>query len=101
LLALFILEPVRIRVGSEEGRSGFIARHAKIYDRTLNLYLQLNQPKNAFSMSERGRARAFLDDLITGYIEFTDDEATRLLSREKKTDDALTFARNDLSDAQV
>jgi CHAT domain-containing protein/Tfp pilus assembly protein PilF len=94
------LEGVRASAGTERVRAGFIARYANLYTRAVLLYYQQGQDELAFATSERGRARAFLDSLSTGYIQLSDQESQALFDRERetyvtrqKTQDALARAR--------
>ena len=98
--AIDVLESVRAVAGSEAGRAGFIAQHASLYNRAVGLYHQQGQDAEAFRTSERGRARAFLDSLTTGYVELSDNAAADLWNREQEayavrqaTQDALARAR--------
>ncbi len=82
--AIDILETVRVVAGSEQGRAAFIAQHAELYARAAGLFHQQGQDEEAFFISERGRARAFLDSLATGQVELTDNEAAELLVQEQE-----------------
>lgn len=98
--AIDVLESVRTVSGSEQGRASFIAQYDHLYTRTAALYHQGDQNDRAFFTSERGRARAFLDSLATGYVELSDSVANELLVRERNAwafclvaQDALTHAQ--------
>lgn len=82
--ALDIYEEMRAVAGSESARASFIAKYDSYYDRTLTLHLQQDQLADAFLLSERGRARTFLDSLATGQVELADNAATDLLSAEQE-----------------
>jgi len=79
--ALTVLESVRTTAGSEGGRASFIAQYADLYDRVVALYYTQNWKAEAFFTTERGRARAFLDALATGYVQLS-DTAADLYARE-------------------
>jgi tetratricopeptide (TPR) repeat protein/CHAT domain-containing protein len=98
--AMDIFEAIRAAAGSESGRAMFIAQHAGLYDHAIELYHAQGQDDKAFDISERGRARAFLDSLATGYVELSDDAAADLYVREQEAyavrqvaQDALVTAR--------
>lgn len=98
--AMDAFESVRAVAGSEAGRSAFIAQYADLYDRTTNLYHQQGQNEKAFFASERGRARAFLDSVVTGHIELSDEASAKVLAHEQQAyvarwaaQDALVRAR--------
>jgi CHAT domain-containing protein/tetratricopeptide (TPR) repeat protein len=98
--AMEMLEAVRAEAGSEQGRAGFIAQHADVYQHAALLYHQQGQDDLAFLASKRGRARAFLDSLATSQVQLSDQESAALLERERETyverqaaQDALARAR--------
>jgi CHAT domain-containing protein/tetratricopeptide (TPR) repeat protein len=107
--AMGTVETVRTMAGSELGRAGFIARYAGLYTRAAHLFHQQGQDEEAFFTSERGRARAFLDSLATGYVELSDSAAASLLACEleayatrQAAQEALAGARAlDPSDAEL
>jgi tetratricopeptide (TPR) repeat protein len=82
--ALDVSEVIRTTAGSEQGRASFIAQHAGLYARTLTLFQEQGQSQAAFIVSERSRARAFLDSLATGHVELSDNEAAQLLNQEQE-----------------
>ncbi len=81
-LAMDRFEAIRANAGSEAGKAGFIGRYFMLYDDAIELYYQQNQPAEAFFVSERARARAFLDSLVTGQVQLGDDKVNRLLDQE-------------------
>ncbi len=83
--SMMVLEALRAGAGSEAGRAGFIAQYADLYTRAVEPYHSQGQDAAAFLTSERGRSRAFLDSLATGYVELSDDAAADLLAREQET----------------
>ena len=99
--AMGMFEALRTTAGSEAGRAGFISEHADLYDRSVGLYHRQGQDAAAFFTSERGRSRAFLDSLATGYVELSDNAAADLLVAEQEAyaarqagQDALAKARS-------
>jgi CHAT domain-containing protein/Tfp pilus assembly protein PilF len=80
--AMAVFDDLRAVAGSESARTSFIAQHANVYDQVMRIYLQQNLEADAFRISERGRARTFLDSLATGQVELSDNAAADLLARE-------------------
>lgn len=107
--AMSKFESVRATSGNDSARAAYIAQFAHLYDRTVDLYLKLGLDEKAFLTTERGRTRAFLDSLATGYVELADDAAATLYAREQETYasqqaalDALTMAKaNYASDTEL
>ncbi|MCP4995644.1 MAG: tetratricopeptide repeat protein [Gammaproteobacteria bacterium] len=82
--AIDIFEAVRTEAGSEQGRAEFIAQYADLYHWTVDLFHQQDQAEEAFSTTERGRARTFLDSMATGQVRLRDDDAAELLVQEQE-----------------
>ncbi len=99
--ALDTLETVRAASGSEAARAAFIAQHAGLYRRAVALYHRQGQEAEAFYTTERGRARAFLDSLATGYIQLSDNESADLLAREQEAYAARQLAQEALARARA
>jgi CHAT domain-containing protein/Tfp pilus assembly protein PilF len=99
--AMTILETVRASAGSEQARAGFIGQYSPLYTNAALLYHQQGQDELAFLTSERGRARAFLDSLTTGYIQLSDQEAQELLVAEQETYAARQAAQDALVKARA
>lgn len=98
--ALDILDTVRVTAGSEEGRASFIAQYSGLYDHAISLLHRQGQDDDTFLISERGRARSFLDSLATGQVQLNDDIG-ELLSREQETYIQLQVARTALANAKA
>lgn len=99
--AVDILDELRPTAGSEEGRIGFVARYADIYEEAARLALQQGQPEEAFAIVERGRARAFLDSLASGDVQLADTEANSLFQRERELYLARESAQEALAQARI
>lgn len=97
LQALDVFDTLRTTAGSEAARVGLVEQHFYAYDRPVWLAHQLGQDDLAFEISERGRARAFLDSLATGQIELSDDAADVLFQRERETALAVRQAQDALN----
>jgi CHAT domain-containing protein len=98
--ALAIFEAIRTAAGSDAGRTGFIAQYSATYQVVVDLLYQQGQPEAAFLVTEQGRARSFLDSLVTGRVQLSDTGATELLAQEREdyarrqaAQDALAKAR--------
>ncbi|MCD4669790.1 MAG: tetratricopeptide repeat protein [Actinomycetia bacterium] len=98
--ALTMLESVRATAGSETGRASFIAQYTGLYHRAVNLYHSQGQDAKAFYTTERGRARAFLDALATGYVQLS-DTAAALYNHEVEAYDAHQTAQQALIQARA
>jgi tetratricopeptide (TPR) repeat protein len=99
--AMGILESVRTVAGSEPGRVAFIAQYADLYYFAVWTYDQQGQGERAFYTSERGRARAFLDSMATGYVELSDNAAADLRAREQEAYAARQTAQDALARARA
>jgi tetratricopeptide (TPR) repeat protein/CHAT domain-containing protein len=96
-----VFENLRAVAGSEIARASYIAEHATLYNRMVELYYRQNQKEKAFLTSERGRARSFLDAMATGYVELNDHEAAALFTQEKEAYAAREAAQFALSKAKL
>lgn len=99
--ALDMLEQVRATAGSEQARAGFIGQFADLYARAAALAHQQGQDDLAFQISERGRARAFLDSLATSKVQLSDQESQALLIREQESYAAHQAAQDALAKARA
>ncbi len=99
--AMTVLEAVRATAGSDAERASFIAQYAGLYDRAVNLYHAQGQGEQAFLTTERGRARAFLDSMSTGYVQLSDAASADLLAREQAANVARQAAMDALSRARA
>jgi CHAT domain-containing protein len=99
--ALTVFEAIRAMAGSEQGRTSFIAQYADLYTNAVSLFHQQNQPEQAFLTAERGRARAFLDAMATGYVQLSDDDSADLLAQEQETYAQRQAAQDALAKAKA
>jgi CHAT domain-containing protein/tetratricopeptide (TPR) repeat protein len=76
-------EDVRSAARLEEFKTSLAAQTVGLYDRAVLLHLQLNQPAEAFTLAERARARAFLDQLGNARLDVTRGADARLLQQEQ------------------
>ncbi len=82
--AITIYDDMRASAGNDRARSAFIDQYMPLYNQSLRLLLIQNQIPDAFLISERGRARAFLDALVTGQVELPDNIAAESLAYENQ-----------------
>lgn len=101
LQAVDVYDTVRTTAGSDAARMGIIEQNFFAYDSPVWLAHQLDQDDLAFAISERGRARAFLDGLATGMIELSDDAANALFQRERETALTWLLAQDALNQARA
>jgi len=84
LKALDVLDrQTRTLGGTDEVRSRFAALYAPYYHETIDLLMELGRPEEAFHVSERYRARAFLALLSERDLVFTAD-VPEALDRERR-----------------
>jgi tetratricopeptide (TPR) repeat protein len=99
--AVDIIDNVRAYAGSEIGRTAFSVRFASSYDSAILLAYQLKQFDLSFQFSERARARAFLDSIATGQVEFADNMISTVVRNEQEAYTTLRAAQDTLVKAKV
>jgi CHAT domain-containing protein len=62
-----------VALNTEEGRAGMVERSRATYAETADLLIDLHRQGEALEMSERGRARAFLDMLAEARVGVADE----------------------------
>jgi hypothetical protein len=77
-------EEVRSAARLEEFKAGLAAHAAALYERAVLLQLELSQPPEAFEMAERGRARAFLDQLGNTPLDISRGADPGFLEQEQR-----------------
>ncbi len=98
LEALRLREELAGRLGVDAFKSSYHADTASLYDLTVGLLVQRQRYRAAFELSERGRARAFLDSLNAGRSPAAPAGAdTRLLLRRQALQSQLVLAQEKLS----
>ena len=80
--AIDVLDTVRARAGSLEGRSWFSGQYANVYRVAVRLLHEQGRDEDALAVSERGKARAFNDMMSTSTIRLSDTDAQELLDNE-------------------
>jgi CHAT domain-containing protein len=96
-----LFEEIRAAAGDDAARTSYIAQYAFLYANAVEVAHRLEQDEQAFFISERGRARTFLDMMTTGVVQPSDDAAQALYRREVEAYAVLQNARNDLIQARA
>jgi CHAT domain-containing protein len=86
-----VLESMRTSARLEEFRTSLAQQSAVVYQRAILLNLRLKRRQEAFDLSERARARTFLDQLGSARIEVRKDVADQLVTQEQKLRQELSF----------
>jgi CHAT domain-containing protein len=76
-------ESVRTSSHLEEFKTSLAELSADVYARTLLLLTRLNQSSQAFDLTERARARTFLDQVGNAQFDFRKGADTQLLQQEQ------------------
>jgi CHAT domain-containing protein/Tfp pilus assembly protein PilF len=81
--AVGIMDSLRQRAGSSLARRSFLDQFATMYRHLVLNTLRLSLSEKAFVLSERARARTFLDELTSGAVTLSDTFAGQLLQQEQ------------------
>lgn len=81
--AIEILENQRALARLEEFRAGLTEQSSAVYTRTILLHLQLGQQVEAFELTERARARSFLDQLGNPRLDLRKGADSQLIAQEQ------------------
>jgi CHAT domain-containing protein len=87
--ALGRIESLRLKPRSSELRTSFLAAHHALYELAVDLCMRLGDRERAFTVSERARARAVLDELAEAKAEVRRGVDLALLQQEKELEDRL------------
>ena len=77
-----------VALNTEEGRAGVVERSRATYAETADLLIDLDRPREALEMAERGRARAFLDMLAESRVGVADE-----LTPDQRKQESAILAR--------
>jgi CHAT domain-containing protein len=77
------LEDLRTAARLEEFRTGLAQQAAIVYQRAILLHLRLGQDKEAFDLSERARARSFLDQIGNARLDIRRGEDSQAIAQEQ------------------
>jgi tetratricopeptide (TPR) repeat protein len=83
--AIKVIESIQSEIKAEELKASFASQTERIfiYDRLINLLWQKGNFEEAFNYVERAKARAFLDQLANGQIDFRAGADSKLLEQEQ------------------
>jgi CHAT domain-containing protein len=81
--SISVREEMRTAVHLEDLKAGIAGQNASTYQYAARLYMRLNQPVEAFELSERARARNLLDQLGNTRINPLKDADPQLVKREQ------------------
>jgi tetratricopeptide repeat protein len=81
--AAALINSLRQGAGASLARSSFVNQFADVYSVLVFNTLRVGLFEKAFVMSERGRARTFLDELTSGAVTLSDNIADQLLQQEQ------------------
>ena len=87
--ALDILDATGAGAGSAETRMLFAASHRKSYDLAIDLAMRLHDSAQAFELSERARARTFVDLIRGSRLDIRQGVDSMLIERERKIQESL------------
>jgi len=101
--ALKLVESVRARAGGEEARASYFATQQNAYEFYIALLMKLHQRSpsagydaQAFSVSERARARGLLEMLAETHVDFREGVDPVLFKRERELVELLDAKANRL-----
>lgn len=80
--AVDIIENVRSNISVEDLKVGYLKNKVEVYDRLIRLLMEEGEQEEAFSFSERARARAFLDMLGNRKISPAESSFAELANEE-------------------
>ena len=81
--AVDVIESIQSEIKTEELKASFAGKQADIYESLINLLWKQSRYREAFDYMERARARAFLDQMAGGRVDFRAGASSRLLERER------------------
>src|SRR5580698_1069180 len=87
--SLDILDATGAGAGSAETRMLFAAAHRKSYDLAIDVAMRLHDNPKAFELSERARARTFVDLIRGARLDIRQGVDPALLERERSTQESL------------
>lgn len=91
-----VLESLRTSARLEEFRTSLAHQSAVVYQQAILLSLRLKRRQEAFDLSERARARTFLDQLGNARVEIRKDVADQSVLQEQKLRQELRFLEQQL-----
>ncbi len=94
--AIEIRDKIRAAANLEEIKTGLSGSAANIYKSAAALYMQVGEPKRAFALSERARARTLLDQLASLRPKAKHQASAELLQEEQTLRSELFSLENRL-----
>jgi CHAT domain-containing protein/Tfp pilus assembly protein PilF len=98
--ALALEESLRASVKVDEFKTSLGAQTTGLYQHTVLTLLGLGQPDEAFNLTERARARTFLDQLGNTPLEVTKSSDPQLLQQEQSLGAEVSTLDSQLRDAR-
>src|ERR1700722_6539337 len=95
--ALDIVDATGAGAGSAESRMLFAASHRKSYDLAIDLAMRLHDNAKAFELSERARARTFVDLIRGARLDIRQGVDPALLDRERNVQESLNEKQEQLT----
>ena len=94
--SIVIKESVQGDIKIEELKSSFASEQIGFYNHLINLLSKEARFKESFNYVERSRARAFLDQLANGPLDFRTNTSTELLNKERALKNEISARRTQL-----
>ena len=94
--ALDFLEAIRTDIRIDVFKTSFSTTYADVYERLILLLWGQGRTQEAFTYVERARARAFLDQLAEGSIDYRSGTNSALLEREQELKNEISALRSRL-----
>lgn len=94
--AIDVFESVRSNIKVEELTTLFASQHIDTYEHLVSLLWNTGRFEEAFGYVERARARAFLDQLASGRVDFRAGTSAELLEREQALGTEIAALRQQL-----
>ena len=97
--AVGVIEALRAGLKSESSRSGFQADQGvqSVYADLVRVLMRQGKVEESWQISERSRARAFIDSLGNKEVQFSDPESTKLVDQERRAKSDLELAQRRLA----
>jgi CHAT domain-containing protein len=96
LESLDVRESIRSEIKLEEYKSALAAQDAEVYQKAIDLLIELGRYNEAFDLSERSRARSFLNAMANALPGLRDGVEGDLLEREQQLLQEITTLEDDL-----
>jgi CHAT domain-containing protein/Flp pilus assembly protein TadD len=89
LAAVDLVESLRENFGGRQSRLEMASSHRKYYDLAIQIAMDAEDPRQAFEIAERARARGFLDLLAEARVDVRRGVDPVLLTRLRQTEELL------------